>query len=290
MGVSAYFELSWSILSTIGLFLTVIGVWAILITRVSPLHLVPIVVSIACAVANGLCYYAFYAEYPTRQRVVASVFADIFWLIQEAGLSFYSYQILVHTLKDRAIIIFRTIFWSLMTCIVAIRIAIAATRAVEIATGDPLQHRVDYLHVGYFTAIALVETSSAAFLIRLLRDAYGMSPWSSPTQDLFRHLLQSTEIRLASLCCIGILRAVTFSLRTTAQSATTVAGEFDRFAYTLECLFPVIFIIDILASKRFRFDNHSLVYCSDPPDGHPGWVGHRTRRHSRWAAMSPGHS
>jgi hypothetical protein len=79
--VSAYFELSWSILSTIGLFLTVVGFWAILITRVSPLHLVPIIVSIACAIANGLCYYAFYADYPMRQRVVASVFADIFWLV-----------------------------------------------------------------------------------------------------------------------------------------------------------------------------------------------------------------
>jgi hypothetical protein len=81
MDVPAYFELSWSILSTIGLFLTIIGVWAILITRVSPLHLVPIVVSVACAVANGLCYYAFYAEHSIRQRVVASVFADIFWLV-----------------------------------------------------------------------------------------------------------------------------------------------------------------------------------------------------------------
>ena len=79
--VTAYFELSWSILSTIGLFLTVIGIWAILITRVSPLHLVPIIVSIACAIANGLCYYAFYTDYPMRQRVVASVFADIFWLV-----------------------------------------------------------------------------------------------------------------------------------------------------------------------------------------------------------------
>lgn len=177
-----------------------------------------------------------------------------------------------------------------MTSIIAIRIAIASTRAIEMATDKPLQQRVDYLHVGYFTAIALVETSSALFLIRLLRDAYRMSPWTSPTRDLFRHLLQSTEIRLASLCCIGILRAVTFSLRTTAQSATNVASQFDRFAYTLECLFPVVMIIDILASKRFRFDNHSLIYCSDPPDGHQAWVGHPTRRHSRWAAMSPGHS
>jgi hypothetical protein len=119
-----------------------------------------------------------------------------------------------------------------------------------------------------------------------------MSPWSSPTHHLFRHLLQSTEIRLASLCCIGILRAVTFSLRTSAQSATTVPGEVDRFAYTLECLFPVVMIIDILASKRFRFENHTPLYCSDPPDGerHPGWVGHPQRRHSRWAAMSPRNS
>ncbi|KAF3394451.1 hypothetical protein F1880_004787 [Penicillium rolfsii] len=267
MGVTAYYELSWSILSTIGLFLTIVGIWAILITRVSPLHLVPIVVSIACAVANGLCYYAFYAEHPTQQQVVASVFADIFWLIQEAGLSFYSYQILVHTLKHRSLLVFRTIFWSLMTCIVAIRIAIAATRAIEIATNKPYQQRVDYLLVGYFTAIALVETSSAAFLICLLRDAYVMSPWCSPPHHLFRHLMQSTEIRLASLCCIGIMRAVTFSLRTSAQSATTVPSEVDRFAYTLECLFPVVMIIDILASKRFRFENHSLIDRSDPPDG-----------------------
>jgi hypothetical protein len=89
MGVSAYYELSWSILSTIGLFLTIVGVWAILITRVSPLHLVPIVVSIACAVANGLCYYAFYAEHPTQQQVVASVFADIFWLVRSPNTCKY---------------------------------------------------------------------------------------------------------------------------------------------------------------------------------------------------------
>ena len=81
MGVPVYFELSWSILSTIGLFLAIIGVWAILITRFSPLHLVPIIVSIACAIANGLCYYAFYADYPTRQQAAASVFADLFWLV-----------------------------------------------------------------------------------------------------------------------------------------------------------------------------------------------------------------
>ncbi|KAJ5484058.1 hypothetical protein N7539_005854 [Penicillium diatomitis] len=287
MGVPAYFELSWSILSTIGLFLTVAGLWATAITRLSRLHLVPIIVSIACSIANGLCYFAFYTQNPIRQRAAASVFADTFWLVQEAGLSFYSYQILVHTLKDRAFLIFRAIFWSLMTCIIALRITIAATRAVELATNQPFQTRVDYLHLGYFTAIALVEVSSATFLIRLLRDAYGTSPWSSPTRGVFRHLLQSTEIRLASLSCIGILRAVTYSLQTTAQSATTVAGEFDRFAYTLECLFPTVMIIDILASKRFQLDGHSTLHCSDPLEEQQEWAGHRDGRSAPRAEMSP---
>ena len=82
MEVPAYFELSWSILSTIGLFLTVAGIWATVITRLSPLHLVPIIVSVACTIANGLCYFAFYTRKPVQQRVAASVFADTFWLVR----------------------------------------------------------------------------------------------------------------------------------------------------------------------------------------------------------------
>jgi hypothetical protein len=52
--------------------------------------------------------------------------------------------------------------------------------------------------------------------------------------------MRSTEIRLTTLAAIGFSRAITYSFQTTAQSATTVAGQVDRFVYTLECLFPII--------------------------------------------------
>jgi hypothetical protein len=73
-GVPIYFETSWSILSTIGLI--VIG-----ITELSPVTAVPIIVSTANAVADGLCNYAFYAINPPITTTVAAVFADFFWLV-----------------------------------------------------------------------------------------------------------------------------------------------------------------------------------------------------------------
>jgi hypothetical protein len=57
------------------------GMLVIGITSFSPIAVVPIVVSAACAVANGLCYYAFYASNPLTQTVVAAAFADIMWLV-----------------------------------------------------------------------------------------------------------------------------------------------------------------------------------------------------------------
>lgn len=76
-----YFELSWAILSTIGLLNVFFGVMVVSITIISPISLVPIIVSVAGAVANGLCYYAYYANYPQIPTAVASAFADAFWLV-----------------------------------------------------------------------------------------------------------------------------------------------------------------------------------------------------------------
>lgn len=76
-----YFELSWAILSTIGIANFLYGLTIIAITRVTPVSLVPIVVSLAAAVANGLCYYAFYADNPRINTAVASAIADVFWLV-----------------------------------------------------------------------------------------------------------------------------------------------------------------------------------------------------------------
>jgi hypothetical protein len=79
--VPAYYEESWAILSTIGLVNILFGFMVIGITTLSPISIVPIVVSVAGAIANGLCYYAFYADYPTTGTVVAAAFADITWLV-----------------------------------------------------------------------------------------------------------------------------------------------------------------------------------------------------------------
>ncbi len=81
MSTPVYFELSWAILSTIGLINVGFGIIVLGITGFSPIAIVPVVVSAAGAVANGLCYYAFYADYPVANTAVASVFADLTWLV-----------------------------------------------------------------------------------------------------------------------------------------------------------------------------------------------------------------
>jgi len=79
--VPLYFETSWSILSCIGLLNILFGLLAIGITGRSPVSIVPITVSAACAIANGMCYYAFYADYSQIPTVVAGAFADVMWLV-----------------------------------------------------------------------------------------------------------------------------------------------------------------------------------------------------------------
>ncbi|PLB49787.1 hypothetical protein P170DRAFT_447377 [Aspergillus steynii IBT 23096] len=261
----AYFELSWSILSSIGLFTALLAIWAVLITRPSPLSYVPIVVSVACAAANGLCYFSYYTSHSLVHRIAGSAFADIFWLIQEAGLSFYSYQILTHTLHNSARTSFLLIFWSLMLLILGLRLAILVSRILDLQTPSNTkpstlnQHRISYLHVGYFVSIALVESWSSFFLIRLLNSARDLSPKVSSTREVFRYLLRTTEIRVASLAAVGVTRAITYSWQVTAQSAVSVQGEVDRFVYCGECLFPLVLIVDILASKKY-----SPVAASEP--------------------------
>lgn len=78
-----YYELSWSILSTIGIANVLFGLMVAGITSFGPVSIVPIVTSAAGAIANGLCYYAFYEEgNSTTTKAVASVFADVLWLVR----------------------------------------------------------------------------------------------------------------------------------------------------------------------------------------------------------------
>ncbi|KAH8705463.1 hypothetical protein BGW36DRAFT_367621 [Talaromyces proteolyticus] len=256
----AYFELSWSILSSIGLFSVALSALVIAATSLTPLSIVPPILSAACAVANGLCYYAFYTNYNPDGRAVAAAFADFFWLIQEAGLSFYSYQILLRTLQGRRLVVFQAIFWTMIAVITCIRVAIIVSRVHVVLHGsNSLQYRIDYLHMGYFICIAVVESCSSAFLIQLLLRAYTLaSSVDQPMHEggarrgIFRHLLKTTEMRMATLAIVGITRAVTYSFQTTSQSATTVVSQLDRFVYSLECLFPFVMLVDILASKAYH--------------------------------------
>lgn len=83
MASTVYFELSWSILSTIGAINLFIGLLVCGITTFTQIAIVPLVTSAAGAVANGLCYYAFYTEgNGAKSRAAASVGADIFWLVR----------------------------------------------------------------------------------------------------------------------------------------------------------------------------------------------------------------
>ncbi|TFK77461.1 hypothetical protein BDN72DRAFT_44765 [Pluteus cervinus] len=254
----AYFELSWSILSTLGLMSCGISISVAGIVGFNGLSAVPIITSAAGAIANGLCYYAFYSDYPTRNRVVAGAFADIAWLFQEAGLGFYSYQILRRVLLGEERKAFHAIFWVLMSGILGVRIAILMERALSVTTGDDgsynlsRQGTIDQLHVAYFVLIAVMESASAFFLLRIFGRGSSTKEdmLGTPTTSLFSIVARSTEVRLALLGLVGITRSITYSFQASAQSATNTASQLDRFAYTLECAFPMILIVDLLASKR----------------------------------------
>jgi hypothetical protein len=242
-GNPVYFEQSWAILSSIGIVNVIYAITVIGITSFSPISCVPLIVSAAGAVANGLCYYAFYGNYNTTATVAAAGFADVMWLIQEAGLSFYSYLILRRVLKHRPRQLFMLMFWSLITIITGLRVGILISRTMNILSGNNSRQRlISNLHIGYFVSIALVEILSAVFLLRKFAVARQTSIDASSTSGLFSYLMRSTEFRLATLALIGITRAVTYSFQEAAQSATNIASQVDRFVYTLECMFPVMML------------------------------------------------
>ncbi|KAI9833806.1 MAG: hypothetical protein M1826_006329 [Phylliscum demangeonii] len=252
-----YFELSWAILSSVGLINVCIGLMVIGITSLSGLSLLPVIVSGASAIANGLCYYAFYTNHATHRRMVASAVADLCWLIQEAGLSFYSYQILMRILPRRRRLVFMPVFWFMMAGLSVAKLMILGNRCLGIAAGDNSRQQViSHLHIGYFTGIALVEIWSAFFLLRVFAAGRRNSETVLHGTNIFRELSRSTEVRVACLGLVGITRAVTYSFQTTAQSATSAAGQLDRFVFTLECMFPVVMMIDILGSNLSRMASH----------------------------------
>lgn len=163
--------------------------------------------------------------------------------MQEAGLSFYSYVLLSRILSGRPRCIFIVSFWTAILGILTVRILIAVTRVHFIAGGEDdgrLQNTVNRLHLAYFLLLAVLECLSAYYLLRIFAEARSSSLRRASRTDLFHYLMRSTEIRMALLAVVGIMRAVTYSFQVTAQSATNIAGQIDRFAYTMECIFPMM--------------------------------------------------
>lgn len=143
--------------------------------------------------------------------------------------------------KDR--VVFMCLFWSCMGILFGLRMAILATRCKQTLSPDSnLQKLVSNLHIGYFSCIALVEIMSSIFLLRKFENARKTQIEAASKSGLFKYLMRSTEIRLATLALIGITRAVTYSFQTAEQSATSVANQIDRFVYTMECVFPMIML------------------------------------------------
>ncbi|USP73231.1 hypothetical protein yc1106_00505 [Curvularia clavata] len=169
----------------------------------------------------------------------------------EAGLTFYSYMILNRVLRNRQRVVFLALFWIFMAALIILRTSILVFRVVVTVTSNQNQqtpYLVEHLHIGNFVSLAVIEIISAFFLLRIFSKAKRRSAEVAKRGGLFRYLTQSTEIRLASLALIGITRAITHSSQKSIKAMDNM-GQLDRFVYTLECMFPIVMYIDILASR-----------------------------------------
>ncbi|KAH7110411.1 hypothetical protein B0J13DRAFT_661993 [Dactylonectria estremocensis] len=257
-----YFESSWAILSTICMSNFFFGFVVCGITSFTLLSVVPIISSVGGAIACGLCYYIYYTSYPTINRGAASVVGDFFWLVQEAGLLFYGFLILRRILQRIRWQVFSGLFWLFMIGIVITRVCIAAYRLRAILEDNSrFQPIINYLHVTYFTLIAILECISAYFLIAVFASHTNISFKAAKSIGLFRYLMRSTEVRVGILAVQGIARAIAHAFQTVGLHAENVASQLGRFLYAIFCLYPVLLFIDLLAS---RLNFASSVHSSTP--------------------------
>lgn len=157
------------------------------------------------------------------------------------GLSFYGYIILTRILRGGEQTAFKAIFWVIIVIVAALRLIIAVYHGRFITQpSDYLQVLISHLHIGYFTGIALVECITSALLLKHLASALRSSKGAALRGGLLKYLLLSTEIRVTILSLISISRTVTHGFLIGPQSAAKPAVQFDRFAATLEILFPIV--------------------------------------------------
>ncbi|OAQ71925.1 hypothetical protein VFPPC_15046 [Pochonia chlamydosporia 170] len=254
----SFFEMSRAALSSLGLFNFLVGLAIAGVIKSLPfVLLVPVVVSAMCALGNGLSYYVYYVDSPAVNKGVACAFTDTFWTIQEVGLPFYGYAILIYTLRGGKRIIFIALYWVFIFVAIAVRSTVIVFNVLVMTNNISLRHHAaitSRLHIGYFVPIAITECLSAVFLLGQFRAGLRESA-SSPLgpSKLYPYLMRSTEIRVSMLALIGVSRAITFSFHTIGQEEG-VADQLDIFVYMLQSFFPIILYVDILAS-RLVFSN-----------------------------------
>lgn len=162
--------------------------------------------------------------------------------VQEVGASFYSYAILTRLLNRQSRYSFMCLFWILVVAISVLRLFILLGRIkIILDTGGGYERLVNYLHVGYFSLIVILECTSAFFLLREYSSARRASKDACLAGSLLQHLMRGTETRVASLAFIGVARAVAYAFNKSLPEAVSPSGEFDRFIYTMECMFPIMF-------------------------------------------------
>ncbi|RBR26851.1 uncharacterized protein FIESC28_00432 [Fusarium coffeatum] len=272
-----YFEVCWSIFSTICLVNVFFGILVCEITTFTVLAAVPIFSSAAGAIANGLCYYVYYNDHPLVNEVVAAVFADFFWLLQEGSLLLYSYIILERVLRPTQWRIFSIVFWALMGLTAISRVFIAVYRAKFLIEGvHEYEVIINYLHIGYFTFMAISECLSAYFLVVIFASAKNSSMNAALKVGLLRYLTRSTEMRVAFLALIGVVRTIIHPFQTPGQKAVNIASQLDRFLYALFCLYPIVLYFDTLASK-LRFNEDRSIYTHSDQAGNPTRYGINTQ-------------
>jgi hypothetical protein len=128
-----------------------------------------------------------------------------------------------------------------MLAIILTRIPIAVFEIRPLLQSEvPLPIITNYLHIGHYSLIALLECISAYFMIDLFVSAKKTSLEAALRVGLFRYLVRSTEIRVAILAVLGITRTFTHAFRTPGPKLSNIASQLDLFIYTLTCLFPVV--------------------------------------------------
>lgn len=130
-----------------------------------------------------------------------------------------------------------------MVIILAIKTA-QSVHSVGDVLGSPAVSLANnnYLLLGYYISITLVECISAVFLLKnfqmVLRTAMASANRSG---GLYRYIMRSTEIRLATMAFIGIGRTITTSVNLFGDKQKQgLATDIDWFIYTIECLFPIV--------------------------------------------------